>query len=425
VQKLLTVLAFLAVFVFGPSVTASASAPDGDQVPIDYISRARWTSSTMPPRGHLSAQEHERFGISDFDSVPHWNKHFATEGFDPYGNPQDNWYYNMVGNPPESGGTTKINAPIVPVSLDLRNADGSPRYVDGHRLLYDVTPFVQLAVSSPVFQNANYSSSDAPTQFADSVQRAEFSESAKPDWHTLLKPSVKAARTMVLNRGTYRFALNTDGSCCFFVLVDADAFANAFFPASYPFDSSTPVGSAENSGDITTKDISTFLFPNTYLYTQHNPAHCCILGFHTYDFEPGTLSNGNQERRYILNYSSWITPGVFDSGIADVTAISHNMSETFNDPFVASDGIHNVTPWWRSPNGNCQNTLEVGDVIEGLPHELFSITMNGLTYHVQNEALLQWFAFESPSSALDGAYSYPNAGALQALSQVQKPGCAK
>jgi hypothetical protein len=50
------------------------------------------------------------------------------------------------------------------------------------------------------------------------------------------------------------------------------------------------------------------------------------------------------------------------------------MAETFNDPFV-----NNATPVWTGRNGLCQN-----------------------------EALLQWFAGESPSSAIGGAYSYPD-----------------
>jgi hypothetical protein len=40
------------------------------------------------------------------------------------------------------------------------------------------------------------------------------------------------------------------------------------------------------------------------------------------------------------------------------------------------------------------------------------------------EALLQWFEFESPSSALNGAYSYPDITTLTALSAPQKAGCA-
>jgi hypothetical protein len=85
--------------------------------------------------------------------------------------------------------------------------------------------------------------------------------------------------------------------------------------------------------------------------------------------------------------------------------------------------VHNVTPWWLAPNGLCQDNLETGDVIEGLPDGVFPITLNGFTYHPQNEALLPWFEFESPSSAIDGAYSYPNELTLTSLSAPQNPFC--
>jgi len=124
-----------------------------------------------------------------------------------------------------------------------------------------------------------------------------------------------------------------------------------------------------------------------------------------------------------MDYSSWISPGLFRGGFQDVTALSHEISETYNDPLVSFDGVHNITPWWLAPNGNCQNNLETGDVIEGLPQAVFPITMNGFTYHPQNEALLQWFEFESPSSALGGAYSYPNTSTLTQLSAPQNVNC--
>ena len=169
---------------------------------------------------------------------------------------------------------------------------------------------------------------------------------------------------MVLIRGTYRFALNADGSCCAFVLIDANTFVNALFPPTFSgTDTTTPVGAAETSGEIRTSDISTFLFPNAYLYIG-NPNNCCILGFHTYDLEQGGPTNGFLEKRYVVNYSSWISPGIFsDPTVGDVTALSHELSETFNDPFGS-----NATPWWLSPSGNCQNNLKDGDVIEGLPN---------------------------------------------------------
>jgi hypothetical protein len=106
-----------------------------------------------------------------------------------------------------------------------------------------------------------------------------------------------------------------------------------------------------------------------------------------------------------------------------VTALSHEISETYNDPFVTFDGVHDITPWWLSPNGNCQNNLETGDVIEGLPNDTYPITMNGMTYHPQNEALTQWFESTGKSDALDGAFSYPDETVLPKANVSQKAGC--
>ncbi len=424
----------LLLLIFALAMPIGVFAQEADEVSPDAVSNAHSMHPTTPPRGHQNGQDHARFGLAGIDSAANWNKHFITGGIDPNGNPQHIWYYSMVGNPPELGGTTVFNAPIVPVSVDLRTANGSPRFVNGKPLISNVTPFVLPTLNSPVFQNSNYTSSDVPTQFTDAVQRAEFADRMRPDWHTLLAPSVKSTRVMQIDQDptchptipgghcNYRFSLNADGSCCSFVLVDINTFVNELFPSTFPFDNSTAIGSAENAGDMTTKDISTFLFPNTYLYFG-DVSQCCVLGFHSLDLEPGIPSNGNLLRLYVVNYSSWISPGIFRGGLGDVTALSHEMSEIFNDPFVGVDGIHNVTPFWLSPNGNCQDNLEDGDVIEGLPNQLFPITLNGRTYHVQNEALLQWFEFESPSSALGGAYSYPNTGTLTALSAPQNFGC--
>lgn len=109
----------------------------------------------------------------------------------------------------------------------------------------------------------------------------------------------------------------------------------------------------------------------------------------------------------MLNYSSWITPGLFNGGFQDVTALSHEMSETFNAPFV-----NNATPWWLAPSGHCQNNLETGDVTEGLANPTFPITLNGATWHPQTEALLPWFAGVTPTKAIHCAYSYPDITAL-------------
>jgi hypothetical protein len=436
-----------------------ARAQDADQVTAADVASEQLKFTRVSPKavGLNGTQQATLPGIPGVDSVPNFSGAYSTPGIDPTGKPQSNWLFNTLGNRPDAGGTTTLNAPVIPVTLDLRNADGSPRFVrvvNGKaitcgtpgepgckRLLFDPTPFVQPALESPVFGNANYTSSPVPTQFADAVARAEY-QGAPDDWHTLLAPTLKIGRTMVINQDktcgighglgghcNYRYAVNPDGSCCFFVLIDVNAFTSHLFPPIFKFppDSNTVMGAAEAAGDITTKDVSTFFFPPTYLYFsvgKHATA-CCIGGFHSIDVEPGDASNRNLLRLFVMNYSTWDQPIFLDPTTLDVTGFSHEISEIYNDPLVAVDGVHDITPWWLAPNGNCQDDLEVGDVIEGLPHQVFPITMpNGFTYHPQVEALLQWFEFQSPSTAINGAYSYPDITTLTTLSAPQKAGCA-
>jgi hypothetical protein len=443
---------FMLLALFG--VSFAAFAQDSDSVPPNTL------AGMHPMHANNSANAHKNGNIptphgfpQGVDTITNFTGHFEAQGVFFDGSAAHLWEYSMVGNPPEQGGTTVFNAPVVPVSLDLRNPDGSPRFVkvvngkvvtcgqNGvpldntcQRLFSDVTPFIQPFLNGPVFSNSNYTSSPTPTQITDAIQRAEFGNHARADWHTLLSPSVKTAETMTIvqnqnahHQFAYRFALNSDGSCCFFVLIRGDVFDTLLFPQNPAGpDNSSVIGRAELAGNITTKDISTFLFPNAYLFSSINGG-CCVLGFHTIDFEPGNApglpANGNLERFFVLDYASWISPGIFGGGFQDVTAHSHEIAEIFNDPFVGFDGIHNITPFWLNPAGQCQDIMEDGDVIEDLPNPVFPVTINGFTYHPQTVALLPWFEFQANSSAIDNAYSYPNEGALTQLSAPQPLNC--
>lgn len=396
-------------------------AQDIDMVDPSFLANAPSKAFHPQPHDLTYGQGHSRFGIFGIDSIPNFNDHYFADGVDFNGNPNRHWYTNTVGNPPQMGGTTLINSPIQPVNVELDDANGNLRFVNGHPLISDATKFVVPVLSLPVFSNASYSSSADPTQFSDAVQRAQYFKPAKADWHTLLAPAPQAALTMHIRQPAtcptgpgsagcnYAFALNPDGTCCRFILVNINAFLTGLGGVVV----TDIVGNV-----ITTKDISTFLFPNVFLYFG-NTSDCCVLGFHTYFFDPSS----DPEKRWVLNYSSWISPGLFGPTVQDVTALSHEIAETYNDPFVVSDNVHDLTPFWLAPNGNCGETLETGDVIEGLPNETFPVLLNGILYHPQNEALLQWFEFESPSSALGGAYSYPNAAVLPQLSAPQKLNC--
>lgn len=73
-------------------------------------------------------------------------------------------------------------------------------------------------------------------------------------------------------------------------------------------------------------------WPNAYLFSidnKGNPANCGVLGFHTYIYDPTVTP----EPGWIFTFSSWISPGLFGAGFQDVTALWHETSEAFNDPF--------------------------------------------------------------------------------------------
>jgi hypothetical protein len=164
-----------------------------------------------------------------------------------------------------------------------------------------------------------------------------------------------------------------------------------------------------NAGRFTTGALNIALFPNTFLFSLDSSGgvgDCCVLGFHTFFTDNGTP----KESRWVFAFASWISPGVFGAGFQDVTALSHEISESFNDPFV-----NNTVPAWQFPDepGTCQNDLEVGDPVEVLPNAVFPVHVSGLTYHPQTEALFQWFKQKTPSTAISGAFSYPNTKALK------------
>jgi len=370
-------------------------------------------------------------GIPGVDTVVNWSDQFNYQGFDSNGNPQSVWPYTMVGTPPESGATTTINAPIVPVTIQLLNLDGSVAVTFGPD-----RHLVRNAVNSPEFTSNTYTSGTG--QFNDQMFRAEFwnritggeGEGPPNNWHTLLQPSVKQARTIQVpaltatgGPGWFDF-INAQGQPVL-AAIDENTFVNLLFPTTVPVTADTPVGAAELAGDITTADLSTFLFNNVVLFLNGDINQCCIIGFHSYDFEPGDASNGNRQRDYVLMYASWLSPGLFLFGFQDVLPFSHEMAETFNDPL-----INNATPWWLNVDfftgaGICQNNLEVGDVIEVLTTlPAYAMPGNGFTYHPQNEAMFPWFAFEAHSPAHLGAYSFPDETTLMSLSPGPLlPGC--
>ncbi|MBV9073704.1 MAG: hypothetical protein JOZ10_08745 [Acidobacteria bacterium] len=320
------------------------------------------------------------------------------------------WRYSMMGNSPLIGGTTTLPAQIDEVSLQLLNADGTVFKT------VSMDSFEDLFLESPNFSNRVTYGTGAHIQYADAIHRAQFFNQMKPNWHTNFAPTVVSKTTITvprfvnvrLSNGTivtarsYFTGTAADGST--FVLMLSPLF-NFFF--------GNEVVNQINNGNFTTDGVSMLLFPNTFLFNLNTanpnaPGGCCVLGFHTYFYDPPTTP----QDRWVTMYASWISPGLFGGGFLDVTALSHEISESFADPFV-----DNATPVWQFPgvpaNAKvCQNNLEEGDPIEVLSNATIPIAVkNGkqiFTYHPQNIPLVQWFEMGPSSNAIDGAFSYPD-----------------
>jgi hypothetical protein len=134
------------------------------------------------------------------------------------------------------------------------------------------------------------------------------------------------------------------------------------------------------------------------------------LGYHT------AYQVGNRLQTFV--YTSWLDPALVDPLFADVSTFNHELLEWMNDPFV-----NNVVPDWMYPPPSDPSTvcsgnpfLEVGDPQGNGPtyadFPTVPVTIHGVTYHLQQLVLWEWFADEAHSSALNGWYTFPAPASL-------------
>jgi hypothetical protein len=275
----------------------------------------------------------------------------------------------MIGTDPKAGSrTTGVHVLLVPLSVNFA----------GQTSLDAQTAAAQL-LKSPIFHNASYTSGS--TQYVDAMQRAEFwteIERKAANYHVLLDtPAVTAPITFDV-------------------------------PASLGF-VTTSAGALNGLADIASWDAALHQLvtqrlnvrPDTVVITITPTTElfdfgCCAGGYH----------NAYQGRDGVntVMWNDAPAPGQFlGIGANNDLVISHEAEEWANDPYV-----NNTVPTWIQPGtGQCfSNLLEVGDVIEALPHPTFGVPLNGQVYQVQDEAGLSWFADQKPSMEQNGLYSY-------------------
>ena len=102
---------------------------------------------------------------------------------------------------------------------------------------------------------------------------------------------------------------------------------------------------------------------------------------------------------------------------ADASVASHEIAEWFDDPLGT-----NPTPAWGNIGqvSGCQGNLEVGDPLSGtlMP----GISLNGKTYHMQEQAFFSWFFNSSGTASLGAGGKFSSNGKFTGPSKACPPG---
>lgn len=305
--------------------------------------------------------------------------------------------YTMIGQDPTSNNPTVIPTTYVPMTFVF---DG---FKDQHGKGIVVGPSVinDEIKNSPLFQATDQP--DGDLQFEDAQMRAEFFpllSGLDSSWHVLLD----TPQTLT----PVKIEVPRDSSELFQDPVSGEILAIVDFSFL-----KSKLNVLFGTEGISPTTIPIFITRNTVYATvtkgKTNFNTCCVGGFHN-AFET-TIGKNTSVQTFAFTTSldapiadfTFGDPSVF----ADVNALSHELGELLNDPFV-----NNIVPRYELPGFPagviaCQSLLEVGDIVENLTPDNLPVTLNGFTYHPQTLALLQWFEGVTPSDAFNGQYSFP------------------
>jgi chitinase len=377
----MAVLWLLQGYSFAQTAAADASQPieatggflqrEGAQPKFEAVSK-------LSPGARAALKEGRIF------SVPNFSGSFAWQGA--------TYPYTIVGGKPQAGGTTEVPVQLIPISLlfeEYADESGSP-------LILGPGQVISRVLSSPNFSDAQYP--NGVTQFADAVQRAQFNAVAAKDWHTVLsRPEVLKPLTIDVPRGLAKVYRNRSTGVTY-AIVDTNFFISHL----------NTILQLENLRPDT---LAIALTSNIFLAPQSDIKKCCVLGFHT-SFDMGELAQVKFVQTFI--WASWVDQGILGTSLADVTPMSHEISEWMNNPFGG-----NIVPAWQVPNtGGCQSNLETGDPLALMPNGGYAVLIDGFTYHPQNQVMMQWFQRGASSDAFEGAFSFPDQSLMTGPSQA-------
>ncbi|HWZ82599.1 MAG TPA: hypothetical protein VNW47_08245 [Terriglobales bacterium] len=291
--------------------------------------------------------------------------------------------FHMVGTDPSAGSATS-NVPLVIVPLKFVFSDGTSLGAN-QMICGDVKNTIYRVKNSPIVKTGNTFSPGGTnvgkTQYIDAFQRANFWSSVStvsPNYHVLLKGvTTKPIQTINVPVADGK---TVAGPCARIGEVDINFFDNIAMGLL-------------TSLNIPANTLPLFLDYNTFLTS----GGCCILGYHS-------TNNAGTQAYAVAAYSD---PGIFSVPIEDIHALSHEVGEWMDDPLIPSG---NAVPAWGHVGqvSGCQGNLEVGDPVTGIA---FTASVGGtfpFTYHPEDLVFFPWFARISPSTSVNGWYTFLN-----------------
>jgi hypothetical protein len=350
-------------------------------------------------------------------TVPHW----WGSTLDP--NNGITYGYNMVGADPNS---CSGSACSVTVETDI-----TPLIVNVGGLTFSGSDVLAATLASPQFALNDYGSTPFATagapnvprgpggllsqndagvqlQLQDATMRAQFNKTgAGSNYHLRLHPNVLPPVT--INVPQNQGVLLQSGRGVVFADVNISWWA-------------AQIQNLETTADPT--HLPLYLTDNVLLHIGQDVTNCCVIGFH------GTRaaglgggnggSNGNAKVQTFA-WASYVQPGIYarpnggtDWALQDIHAVSHEIAEWADDPFVNNF----VEPWLTptAPQYGCTGILETGDPVVAIgfakgtntfeqgPNPDGSQSADGF-YHPEDEVFLPWFMRTAPNTVSEPTQS--------------------
>jgi hypothetical protein len=399
---------------------ASASLATVAAATVGMPAASATENGSLPVKNLSSKDAHfEEMGGADplrtDKTIAHWRSQFTdpTNGV--------TYDYTMVGVNPSTNGSTTTPTDIYPLNLVFSANNG---------YALNGTNVVERTVGSPIFQTGDYSTTaksgdyqfdtgggelsagNDGVQYEDAIMRSQFNKVGSSYHVRLGQPTVHAPVTLTVPPSKGSAYATSDGVV--FGLADGQWFSGRV---------------SQLMGQLGTDPthLPIFLTDNVMLYVG-TLDNCCIIGYHgstvVWGHGGGSSNGQGQQGVQTFAYAAYTAPGTFGDGkggpdpfVRDIHALSHEIAEWGDDPFVNN----RVDPWLTptAPQYGCTSLLETGDPVVGI-----GFTMPGNTYdaanpfadgyfHPEDEVFLPWFARQDPNttsqpiqSGTEGRYTF-------------------